>query len=154
MNMPKTQEKTTKTKVKKSKKQTGWYELIQEKEEFKNIVRILNRYYNINPPNNHPSNAHTFREDIVQANLDDLRIFLKKFGNYEFLIVVEISSPKGVRMDSWIHIDGVSQERIVMKEKGKLDHPVFRIVSMEDLFLSHCKPVEKGFKPNVEDLIL
>jgi len=152
--MPKTQEKTTKTKDKKSKKQTGWYELIAEKEEFKNIVRILNRYYNLNPSENHPSPAHTFREDIVQAKLDELRIFLKKFGSYEYLVVVEISTEKGARMDSWIHIDGVSQERIVMTEKGKLDHPVFRIISMEDLFLLHTKPVEKGFKPKVEDLIL
>ena len=67
----------------------------------------------------------------------NLRIFLKKFGVYEFLIVVEITQPtqeelslfplSTKKMDSWIHIDGVSQERVYMKEKGRLEHPVFKI---------------------------
>lgn len=152
--MNKIEEKEIKPKPKKTKKKTGWYELTSAKEDFQNIVRILNRYYNLFPAANHPTPAHKFREDIVQSVIENLRVFLKKFGTYEFLIVVEISSPQGKRMDSWIHIDGVSQERVTMTEKGNLEHPVFRIVCLEDLFLSHTKPVEKGFDPKAEDLIL
>ena len=152
--MNKTEEKENKSKPKKTKKKTGWYELTSSKEDFQNIVRVLNRYYDLFPSANHPTPAHVFREDIVQSTVENLRVFLKKFGTYEFLIVVEISNEKGARMDSWIHIDGVSQERVTMTEKGNLEHPVFRIVCLEDLFLSHTKPVGKGFHPKVEDLVL
>ncbi|MBK8397138.1 MAG: hypothetical protein IPL26_18130 [Leptospiraceae bacterium] len=152
--MPKTKEKETKPKDSKPNKKNGWYELVSEKAEFQNIVRILNRYYNLNPQTNHPTPAYVFREEIVLAKLESIRIFLKKFGSFEFLVVVELSSEKGNRMDSWIHIDGVSQERVIMTEKGNLQHPVFSITCLEDLYKSHTKPVGKGFKPKVEDLIL
>lgn len=147
----------TKTQEKKSKKKNSslWYELMGEKEEFKRIVAILNRFYNLQPSSNHPTPAHIFREEIVFAEADKLRIFLKKFGRYEFLVVVEIKTELGKKMDSWIHIDGIAQERLIMKEKGKLDHPVFKITSLNDLYQNYTEILEKGFelKPE-ENLIL
>ncbi len=142
-----------KTKKTKSKSKSAWFELIQQKEDFKNIVSILNRYYDLQASANHPSLAHLFRQEIVKSETANLRIFLKKFGSFEFLVVVEISSDSGKKMDSWIHIDGITQERIHLKQKGKLEHPVFRITSLEDLFQLHSKEVKKGFEPKIEDLV-
>lgn len=143
----------TKSKKKKTTK-SNWFELIREKEEFKKIVNILNRYYNLNPSKNHPSPAHLFREEVAQTPNDKLRIFLKKFGDYEFLIVVEINSKSGNKMDSWIHIDGISQERAELKNRDIKNHPVFRIISIEDLYKRSCKEVEKGFRPKSEEAVV
>lgn len=148
--MPKT--KTVKNK-KRAKDKSTWFELTDKKEDFKHMVHILNRYYDLNPSTSHPSEAHLFRIEIVNSPTDNLRIFLKKFGSFEFLVVVEISSDSGKKMDSWIHIDGISQERIILTEKGKLEHPVFRIKSLDDLFQLHSKEVKKGFEPKLEDLV-
>ena len=82
----------------------------------------------------------------MSCDLDKLHIYLKKFGSF--------GSEESKRMDSWIHIDGIAQERIFMKEKGKLEHPVFKITSLDDLFQSHTKEVEKGFRPAAEDALI
>ena len=144
----------TKEKKRKAKSKSAWFELVERKEDFKHIVHILNRYYDLHSPVNHPSPAHLFRQDIVSCDLEELHIYLKKFGSFEFLVVVEIGSEESKRMDSWIHIDGIAQERIFMKEKGKLEHPVFKITSLDDLFQSHTKEVEKGFRPAAEDALI
>jgi|JI9StandDraft_2_1071091.scaffolds.fasta_scaffold40571_3 hypothetical protein len=145
-----------KVKEKKSRKKNNsyWFELMQEKEEFKRIVSILNRFYNLQPSAKHPTPAHVFREEIVLAEVDKLRIFLKKFGSFEFLVVVEIATELGKKMDSWIHIDGIAQERLIMKEKGKLDHPVFKITSLDDLYQKYTIELEKGFELKAEESII
>lgn len=146
----------TKVKEKKSRKRKNsyWFELMQEKEEFKKIVSILNRFYNLQSSANHPTPAHIFREEVVLADVDKLRIFLKKFGSFEFLVVVEIATELGNKMDSWIHIDGIAQERLIMKEKGKLDHPVFKIISLDDLYQNYTIELEKGFELKAEESIV
>lgn len=146
----------TKVKEKKSRKRKNsyWFELMQEKKEFKKIVSILNRFYNLQSSANHPTPAHIFREEVVLADVDKLRIFLKKFGSFEFLVVVEIATELGNKMDSWIHIDGIAQERLIMKEKGKLDHPVFKIISLDDLYQNYTIELEKGFELKAEESIV
>ena len=146
----------TKVKEKKSRKRKNsyWFELMQEKKEFKKIVSILNRFYNLQSSANHPTPAHIFREEVVLADVDKLRIFLKKFGSFEFLVVVEIATELGKKMDSWIHIDGIAQERLIMKEKGKLDHPVFKIISLDDLYQNYTIELEKGFELKAEESIV
>lgn len=160
----------TKEKPIEQKRKDQWYEVTGEldKVEFKNIVHILNRYYDLNPSMSHPTPAHIFRQEIVASENKDLRIFLKQFGKYEFLIVVEISfqsKEKSIcsisedtqlfkenlfpeqkkKMDSWIHVDGVSQERIIMKEKGIHEHPVFNITSLQDILLKKLTVPVKSF---------
>ncbi len=159
----------------KQKRKNNWYEVTGEtdKVEFKNIVHILNRFYDLSPGKGHPTLAHIFRQEIVITENKDLRIFLKQFGTYEFLIVVEISFqtkeksnssleketevkenlfPEQKRkMDTWIHVDGISQERILMKEKGILKHPVFNIISLQDILLKELTiPVKSFIMPDTK----
>lgn len=128
----------------------SWYELLGQKEDFQNTVHILNRYYELNSPTQ-VSEALLFRKEIVTSKPENLRIFLKRFGTYEFLVVVEITFETGKKIDSWIHIDGIMQERKICTEQGKLTHPVFNIVSLSDLYEKSAKPMPKGFKLKVED---
>lgn len=132
-------------KVRKTNKLDSWYELLEQKEEFQNLVHILNRYYDLNPPTI-ISSAMLFRKQIVEAKPENLRIFLKRFGSYEFLAVVEITLEEGKKVDSWIHIDGIMQERKICTERGNTTHPVFGITSLTDIFEKSAKPLPANFK--------
>lgn len=141
--------KIEKTVNKKKPVKTSWHELTEEKDEFKNIVGILNRYYREGRLDSTKTSAQLFREELVESKNESLRIFMKKFGKFELLIVVEIETKNGKKMDSWIHIDGIAQEKEIMKEQGRSDHPVFNIVGLLDLFNRSTKEVQKGFEPAV-----
>lgn len=136
----------------KTSNNSEWMELIEEKDEFKHIVNIMNRYYSLHPSASHPTPAHLFREELARTENESLRIFMKKFGRFEMLVVVEIHTEQGKKMDSWIHIDGISQKKEMMTERGNTDHPVFKIVSMFDIFERSTKKVEKGFNPTSDDI--
>jgi hypothetical protein len=109
-------------------------ELVKGKEDFLHIVKVLNNYYNMYQPKNHPSESHQFRENLTRTPLSKLRVFLKKFGDYEFLVSAEIIEKENKRKDSWIHVDGIKQERNDMEKKGNYDHPVFGMVCLTDLY--------------------
>jgi len=103
--------------------------------EFQNITRILNRYYTAFTTEEKKTNTQKFREEISYANPDNLEIFAKKFGVYEYLIYCEILENKEkVKSDTWIHIDGIAEERDVFMKKEILSHPVYNIVCMLDIF--------------------
>ena len=97
--------------------------------ELQKIIKILNRYYN--SFNKEKSVSQSFRELVEQSQPENLKIEVRKFGNYEYLISAEILH-RG--KDSWIHMDGISEERKTFIEKGITDHPVFKIVSLGDIF--------------------
>lgn len=130
--------------TKKKIKDVSWKELVkvEAKVAFKNIVHVLNRYYDRNPSGT-PSDAVLFRKAIVATPEESFRVFLKKFGTYEFLLVVELTIEGEKKMDSWIHIDGIAQERIILKEKGIENHPVFNITSICDIYESFGESVGK-----------
>jgi hypothetical protein len=97
--------------------------------ELQKIVKVLNRYYN--SFNKEKSVSQSFRELVEQSQPENLKIEVRKFGNYEYLISAEIVN-RG--KDSWIHMDGISQERDELRKREILNHPVFSIVSLGDIF--------------------
>jgi hypothetical protein len=97
--------------------------------ELQKIIKILNRYYN--SFNKEKSVSQSFRELVEQTQPENLKIEVRKFGNYEYLISAEIVN-RG--KDSWIHMDGISQERDELRKREILNHPVFSIVSLGDIF--------------------
>lgn len=139
--MPKAKMVKSKSKSKTEIKNEKWMELIDKKDEFQSIIAVLNRYYNLNPPKNHPSSAYRFREELVIASLDSIRVFIKRYGQYEYLIAVEILQESNKKMDSWIHIDGIQQERDELKSKNVVEHPVFNIFCISDLYSKYSQEV-------------
>ncbi|MCE9499807.1 MAG: hypothetical protein K8R21_04820 [Leptospira sp.] len=137
-------------KVKSKNRTSGWKELVSRKEDFLNIIKVLNRYYDAHPPKNYPTESHKFRENLLKSDVNSFRIFLKQFGEFEFMVSGQINSRSGKQFDSWIHVDGISHERKTMQEKGIMNHPVFEIVCLTDLFMGSSseikeKPPEIGF---------
>lgn len=124
-------------KTKRKKRiESAWFLLQKNIGDFKQILRILNHFYS--GIREKISETEMFREEIIHTKEENLEIFLKKFGDYEYLVAVKIQEEENSRMDSWIHIDGVLQEREFMKEIGNLNHPVFSIPCISDLYNNSC----------------
>ncbi len=124
----------TKTPVKTAKAvKENWKEIKNEtdKKEFQKIIHILNRYYALSGVKNE------FREKLVLANSESFTVKLKAMAGNAFSVLVELDNV----LETWIHLDGIVEERKTMTEKGNLDHPVFKIVCLTDLYKKavNCK---------------
>lgn len=110
--------------------------------EFQNILRILNRYYDAFTATKEKSATQKFREEISYLPESRLEIYTKRFGKYEYLIYCEvIEDGARSRSDTWIHIDGIAEERDMLHEKTIQSHPVYNIVCMRDIFDGHTESV-------------
>ena len=125
---------TRKVKVeklpKKVEKET-WKEIKNEtdKKEFQAIIHILNRYYALSGMKNE------FREKLVLANSESFTVKIKSLMGNSFSVLVELNNV----LETWIHLDGIVEERKTMTEKGNLEHPVFKIVCLTDLYENAVK---------------
>lgn len=123
----------TKTTVKTAKavKET-WKEITNEtdKKEFQKIVNILNRYYTIAE-----GKENEFRKKLVLEKPENFTVKLKFTEGNSFSVLVELDNV----LETWIHIDGIFDERKIMTEKGNLAHPVFKIVCLTDLYENAVK---------------
>lgn len=102
------------------------FNVIQIK-KFQEILRILNQYYNTINYNN-KSQTQVNRDRIEKENPENVILKVRKFGSYEYLIDAEI---KNVVRDTWIHFDGIAEERKLIKDST---HPIFKIECLEDIY--------------------
>jgi len=116
----------------KEQQEAKWHELIKQKDKFIEIIRVLNRFYQMHPAIIKTNSTQLFREEIVEIAPVDLRICIRKIGNYEYLIKVIILETG--KQESWIHVDGIQQERDELLQDGKTAHPVHGITNLTDLF--------------------
>ncbi len=112
--------------------------------EFQNILRILNRYYEAFSSEKTKTDTQRFREEVSYIQTSQLEFYVKKFGNYEYLVYCEIMD-KGekVRSDTWIHIDGIGEEQDLFLRKDMLKHPVHNIICMRDLYKNSISLTEE-----------
>lgn len=107
-----------------------WQELplceVEARKEFQRIMQILNSYYAATKK----EEPTEIRKTLPELGEQDFQLFIKKFGTHEYLIHVRV----GRKNDSWIHIDGIGEERDRFKEQKLDDHPVFGIYSLGDLY--------------------
>ncbi|MDF3820435.1 hypothetical protein P3G55_11015 [Leptospira sp. 96542] len=108
-----------------------WRELKVRKEEFLHILRILNHYYEMRGETRSPQ--FQFRCQLVGSATDQVRIFFSRLGDYEFQVACSLGQEGP--FETWIHIDGIAEERSKLKGIGQSDHPVFQLVCLSDLFI-------------------
>jgi len=112
-----------------------WKELTERKADFQHILRVLNRYYENRETSKQLGQSHLFRKRLTEESESNIQIFIKKFGNYEYLIHAELQSTKqSLEKDTWIHIDGISEEREQLQKEGITEHPLFSILGIGDLY--------------------
>lgn len=110
-----------------------WLE-IKDITGLKEIISTLNKYHNMHRSSCPPSEAHKFREKLVLTTNRRIKLYAKKFGDYEYLIVAILKFKKKELKDTWIHIDGISHERDSYSRAGNTKHEVFSITCMKDLY--------------------
>lgn len=103
---------------------------LDDKKELQKIVSILNRYCGIKTPETEK------REKLVLTSPEKIKIRLKKFGENQFFVdcIILADKKKDFVKCDWLHVDAIVEERKIMTEKEKLDHPVFKIVCLSDLW--------------------
>ncbi|MCZ8239180.1 MAG: hypothetical protein O9346_14460 [Leptospiraceae bacterium] len=121
-------------------KEEKWKELVERKSDFQHILRVLNRYYENRESSAQLGQSHFFRKRLTEESENNFKIFIKKFGNYEYLIHAEIHAAKqSMEKETWIHIDGISEEREQLEKQGITEHPLFSIIGVGDLFQESTK---------------
>jgi hypothetical protein len=108
-----------------------WKELTSRKDEFLHILRILNHYYEMQSQTK--NELYLFRRNLVERPPEQIRIFFSKIGTYEFFVSVSQSLDLDA-LKTWLHMDGIAEERERFREIGNMDHPVFSITCLSDLF--------------------
>lgn len=58
--------------------------------------------------------------------------FFQKLGPFEYQVACRVLPEEQV--ETWIHIDGIAEERERLKQIGNTEHPVFSLVCLGDLF--------------------
>ena len=118
-----------------------WTELLERKDEFQGIVRLLvefdektGRYRKYGD-----QETHYMRKAISVAEPESLRIFLKHLGGFVYYVVAQLISESGHVSTSWVHEDGIRGERDEFKEIST--HPVHTILCMTDLYEENSKPL-------------
>ncbi|MCG6140564.1 hypothetical protein EHR01_09800 [Leptospira mtsangambouensis] len=107
-----------------------WRELVTKKEEFLHILRILNHYYEMRGETK--SKQYAFRRHLADSSPESVQIFFSKLGPFEYQVACRVLPEEQV--ETWIHIDGIAEERERLKQIGNTEHPVFSLVCLGDLF--------------------
>ncbi|WCL50205.1 LIC_13246 family protein [Leptospira sp. GIMC2001] len=115
---------------------TKWREITSGKKEFFHILTVLNNYYEAKDSQFARSNdSQNFRKNLVKQKENDVSIYIKKFGDYEFLVHAEIHNNQEEKQnDTWVHIDGIAEEKNSLQKNGVTEHPIFHIVGLSDIF--------------------
>lgn len=127
-----------------------WKEIKPEmKMEFLRIVKILNRYYESQSMGNTRDRSNHFRKSLESKDPGHVSVYLKKFGNYEFLVCAEIleKNPTSAIQETWIHIDGIQEERDSLEKQGIKSHPIYEIVGLNDIYQNGTKATKRKNLP-------
>lgn len=98
-------------------------------EDFQKMLKVLVRFYDaVLSEREEKNESHEFRKALSEmTDTKKVEIYLRKFGKYEYLVYADVNG----ETESWIHVDGIAEEREQLKGK---DHPVHTIVCMSDIY--------------------
>ncbi|WP_036096573.1 LIC_13246 family protein [Leptospira weilii] len=104
------------------------------------ILRVLNNFYDSMVKNK----TRDFKFLLPQAQ--NTKIYLQKLDDFSYFVFAEIIEPESTMRDNWMHIDGIKEEQVHFTSLGILDHPIFDIPCLTEVYDNHSKVVD--FDPN------
>ncbi|EMY13575.1 hypothetical protein LEP1GSC043_2752 [Leptospira weilii str. Ecochallenge] len=122
-------------------KEEGWKELTQEGvTQFKTILSAIEKFQSFALRSESTEGSPwDFKRDLLKAK--ECRIYVKATDDkHVFLIYAEIIEEEKVRRENWIHIDGIQEARDVFEIQGLINHPVYEIIALSDLYRDYKKP--------------
>jgi len=130
--------KSKKKKKSQAPSKEKWMTLTSNVREFLHILKVLNRFYDSHGVPN-TTECHLFRKRMVEVGDPSLmHIHICKIGSYEFLIHCRLVGEN--KESTWIHVDGIAEERERLIKISIDNHPVFGIACMTDLFEKYTEP--------------
>ncbi|TGL60861.1 LIC_13246 family protein [Leptospira sarikeiensis] len=132
-----------------SEEEFGWMKLNTDQLGFLGIVHSINRFYD-GIQGSQSKELRYFRKKLVRTDFRKSHIFLKKFGDYEYLIYARIESNGNSESDTWVHVDGIRMERDKMKAKGVRNHPSYEIRCLSDIFETSCTRATKAEEDRID----
>jgi sarcosine oxidase delta subunit len=100
----------------------------ENREKFIRILKVLNRFYE----STNEGKGKDLNNRIELSNSDISEFEIQKFEKYKFICSGKI----GEKKTEWIHIDGIQEERDLIKAE---DHPVFHIECLSDIYSNIIK---------------
>ncbi|WP_411822409.1 LIC_13246 family protein [Leptospira sp. 'Mane'] len=97
------------------------------KKKFQNIMRVVNLHHAIQLKEH--SEILEYRKRIVLADVKSFEIYVESLGAFAYGIICVHEEV----VKEWIHVDGISEERERLEEKGIFEHPIFEITCLTDI---------------------
>ncbi|WP_061216250.1 LIC_13246 family protein [Leptospira santarosai] len=74
-----------------------------------------------------------FKRDLLKAK--ECKIYVKQTEDkHVFRIYAEILEKTKIRRENWIHIDGIQEAREIFESEENMNHPVFTINCLYDIY--------------------
>ncbi|WP_036069204.1 LIC_13246 family protein [Leptospira noguchii] len=103
--------------------------------KFNKILRVLNNFYD-----SVKNKTRDFKFLLPQAQ--NAKIYLQKLDDFSYLIFAEIIEPETTMRENWIHIDGIKEEQERFTSLGIINHPIFEIPCLTEVYDNHSKVVD------------
>lgn len=113
--------------------ESDWIRIRTGISDFQRILQILNRFYRMTHSDGNENSSRTFREEFANAHPENIELFVRQKSRYEYLIFARLQDSRGDRTESWVHLDGIQEERDAFLEQGIRNHPVFWIQCLSDI---------------------
>ncbi|WP_061243536.1 LIC_13246 family protein [Leptospira interrogans] len=104
--------------------------------KFYQILKVLNCFYDLGVKNK----RREFKNQLLKSS--NVKIYLRKLNKYSYLVFAEISDSGSILQDDWIHIDEIQEARDRFKSIGNLDHPVFNIPCLTEVYEEHSDVID------------
>lgn len=115
------------------------------KQDFIQIIKLMQSMYKKTAMEK--TVGFQFRENLVKYSVDKLSLVVKYIGQYDYQIsawVEDETLPLELRQQSWIHCDGIKEERDKYSDGvGERSHPVFSINCLTDIYNREVSNVTK-----------
>lgn len=126
------------------KKEASWKKIQGGNEDFQGIARLMVEFDEATGRVRRMENQvlHHLRKAASVCDPEDLDVYIRDRGGFEFEIVCSIDLKDGVCATRWIHEDGIKMEREEFREDP--GHPVHSIVCMSDLYERYGVELERS----------
>ncbi|PJZ28387.1 LIC_13246 family protein [Leptospira kmetyi] len=104
--------------------------------KFNEILRVLNNFYGSMVKNK----TRDFKFLLPKAQ--NTKIYLQKLDDYSYLIFAEIIEPESTMRENWIHIDGIKEEQERFTSLGILEHAIFAIPCLTEVYENNSEVVD------------
>jgi hypothetical protein len=117
----------------------GWAEIHERKDEFQYMSRAPIGHAERTGRHLRCGADHYVRKAISVADPEEVRVFIRHLGDFDYLVAAQLRTHTSRVMTSWVHQDGIRIERDAVRKRKH--HPAHRILCLTDLYEQNSRPL-------------